>query len=132
MGASNLPSVDMAAEWGAMSYDEEDNLLGLKQLGYCLRGSRCGGRETREDGSHLSCTVDFTSDEEVQGGTYRDTWQWMADLKEEQIKLMCHGMGALVAGGGEEAKTERGGWSGCSLLDLCCEEKTKRERGFSR
>ncbi len=53
--------------------------------------------------------VGFTFCKDAQGRTYHGARQRAADLKEEQMKPMCHGMGALVSiGSGEEAKMEEG------------------------
>ena len=56
-GASNVPSVETAAEGGAMNDDKEDNLIGLSDevIAFEVRDAD-GGTETRVDGSHLSCT----------------------------------------------------------------------------
>ncbi len=51
------------------------------------------------------------------------------------MKPMHHGMGALAIVGGGENRGKGGrerGEAVMVMLALCCEEKTKRERVFSR
>ena len=80
--------------------------------------------------------VGFTFCEDAQGRTYHGARQRAADLKEGQMKPMCHGMGAFVSiGSGEEAKMEEGRGVDHRFelrVETVCVEKTKRERVFSR